>query len=132
MKIIDAVKSRLTTKRDLSTRLWRAGGLLAVFMWTMFVAKCVSGNDRTTWNKLGHDFLAFYYGGNCARTGHYEQLYDLSAARAFEQKIGHAAGPFDWHQLRTLVEPAVCRLAVRACCRLCPISRRCTSGGPSA
>jgi hypothetical protein len=92
MKIIDALKARLTKKRELRTRLWRAGGLLAAFMWTLFVAKCVSGTDRTTWDKLGHDFLAFYYGGTCARTGHYEQLYDLPAARAFEQKIGHAAG----------------------------------------
>lgn len=92
MKIIDALKVRLTTKRALRTRLWRVGGLLAVFMWTMFVVKCVSGKDRLTWDKLGHDFLAFYYGGTCARTGHYEQLYDLPATRAFEQKIGLAAG----------------------------------------
>ncbi|HEX4054312.1 MAG TPA: glycosyltransferase family 87 protein [Tepidisphaeraceae bacterium] len=92
MTFIDFFKSRLATRRSLRTRLWRVGGLLAVFMWTMFVVKCVSGKDRLTWDKLGHDFLAFYYGGTCARTGHYEQLFDLSATRAFEQKIGRDAG----------------------------------------
>jgi Glycosyltransferase family 87 len=92
MKIARSLKRCLGLDRDLRSRLWRGGGLLAVFMWTMFAAKCVSGKDPLTWKKLGHDFLAFYYGGKCALTGHYEQLYDLSAARAFEQGIGHAAG----------------------------------------
>ena len=41
---------------------------------------------------LGHDFLALYYGGHCALTGHYEQLYDLPATKAFEYSTGHAAG----------------------------------------
>ena len=41
---------------------------------------------------LGHDFLALYYGGTCARTGHYEQLYDLAATRAFEFRTVSASG----------------------------------------
>ncbi len=93
MAIIELIKRRITTGRDLRTRLWRAGGLLVVFMLTMFVCNCVIPKDRAvTWDMLGHDFLAFYYGGNCARTGHYEQLYDLPATREFEFKTGHAAG----------------------------------------
>ncbi|MGD0540803.1 MAG: hypothetical protein ABSB33_04715, partial [Tepidisphaeraceae bacterium] len=68
-------------------------GLLVIFMLTMFVCNCVISKDRAvTWDMLGHDFLAFYYGGTCARTGHFEQLYDLPATRAFEFKTGHAAG----------------------------------------
>jgi hypothetical protein len=93
MAIIELIKRRITTKRSLQTRLWRAGGLLVVFMLTMFVCNCVISKDRAvTWDMLGHDFLAFYYGGTCARTGHFEQLYDLPATRAFEFKTGHAAG----------------------------------------
>lgn len=93
MAIFELIKRRITTRRDLRTRLWRAGGLLVVFMLTMFVCNCVISKDRAvTWDMLGHDFLAFYYGGTCARTGHYDQLYDLSATRAFEFKTGHEAG----------------------------------------
>jgi hypothetical protein len=93
MAIIATIKKRIATQRSLETRLWRAGGLLVVFMVTMFICNCVIPKDRAvTWDMLGHDFLAFYYGGTCARTGHYEQLYDLPATRAFEFKTGHAAG----------------------------------------
>jgi hypothetical protein len=93
MAIFARIKKRFATRRDLRTRLWRAGGLLAIFMLTTLVCNCVISKDRAvTWDMLGHDFLAFYYGGTCARTGHFEQLYDLPATRAFEFKTGHAAG----------------------------------------
>jgi Glycosyltransferase family 87 len=93
MAIIALLKDRFTKKRDLRTRLWRGGGMIFVFMFTMFVGNFFLGKDRAvTWDMLGHDFLAFYYGGTCARTGHFEQLYDLPVTRAFEFKTGHAAG----------------------------------------
>jgi hypothetical protein len=91
--IVTFLKNRFNKKRDLRTRLWRGGGMIFVFMSTMFVGNFFIGKDRAvTWDMLGHDFLAFYYGGTCARTGHFEQLYDLPVTRAFEFKTGHAAG----------------------------------------
>ncbi|MGD0768962.1 MAG: glycosyltransferase family 87 protein [Tepidisphaeraceae bacterium] len=93
MRIIDVLKDRLTTRHDLRTRLWRVGGLVAVFLVTILIGNTFISKDRAiTWDMLGHDFLPFYYGGTCARTGHYEQLFDLPAAKAFEFNTGHAAG----------------------------------------
>jgi hypothetical protein len=93
MIIIDLLKARLTPKHNLRTRLWRVGGLVAVFLVTILIGNTVISKDRAvTWDMLGHDFLPFYYGGTCARTGHYEQLFDLPATKAFEFNTGHAAG----------------------------------------
>ena len=73
MIIIDLLKARLTPKHNLRTRLWRVGGLVAVFLVTILIGNTVISKDRAvTWDMLGHDFLPFYYGGTCARTGHYE------------------------------------------------------------
>jgi alpha-1,2-mannosyltransferase len=59
----------------------------------VLIANIFLSKDRAvTWDMLGHDFLALYYGGHCALTGHYEQLYDLPATKAFEYSTGHAAG----------------------------------------
>lgn len=75
------------------TRLWRGGGLVAVFIVTLLIGNTLVSRERAvTWDMLGHDFLPFYYGGTCARTGHYEQLFDLPATKAFEYNVGHAAG----------------------------------------
>jgi hypothetical protein len=93
MRFVLAIKKRLFVKRDLTTTLWRRGGLVAAFLLTIIVGNnFVPINRAVTWDMLGHDFLALYYGGNCALTGHYEQLYDLPATKAFEYRIGHAAG----------------------------------------
>jgi hypothetical protein len=77
----------------MSVRLWRAGGLVAAFVVTLLVGNLFVSRERAvTWDMLGHDFLPFYYGGTCARTGHYERLFDLPATKAFEYKVGHEAG----------------------------------------
>lgn len=92
MSLSLAIKNRLGPRRDMSTVLWRRGGLVGVFLLTMYVGNCFVSHDRAvTSDMLGHDFLAFYYGGYCARTNHYEQLYDLPATKKFEYQTGHAA-----------------------------------------
>jgi len=79
-------------KRSISTVLWRRGGLVAAAFLTFFVGNFfVAPAKAVTGDMLGHDFLALYYGGYCARTGHFEQLYDLPATRAFEFATGHSA-----------------------------------------
>ena len=93
MPILHVVKSFVSSTHTLPTRLWRAGGLVAAFLLTILIGNSLLSKDRAvTWDMLGHDFLPFYYGGTCALTGHYEQLYDLPATRAFEFKVGSEAG----------------------------------------
>ncbi len=93
MRLFPSLRKRLTTKGDIRTILWAAGGLAAIPILTVLVANIFLSKDRAvTWDMLGHDFLALYYGGNCALTGHYERLYDLPATKAFEFNTGHAAG----------------------------------------
>jgi hypothetical protein len=93
MRLALAVQNRFRAKRDIRTVLWRRGGYIAAFLLTAFIANLFVSKERAvTWDMLGHDFLALYYGGDCALTGHCEQLYDLPATKAFEFKTGHAAG----------------------------------------
>jgi alpha-1,2-mannosyltransferase len=93
MSLFLAIKSRFTTQRDIPTTLWRRGGLVAAFLLTILVGnKLIPKDKAVTWDMLGHDFLALYYGGNCALTGHYERLYDLPSTKAFEYSTGTAAG----------------------------------------
>ena len=67
MRFVLAIKKRLFVKRDLTTTLWRRGGLVAAFLLTIIVGNnFVPINRAVTWDMLGHDFLALYYGGNCA------------------------------------------------------------------
>jgi len=61
-------------------------------MLTFILGSWVLSWGQTNKVQIGLDFLPFYYGGTCALSGHYEQLYDLSATRAFEVKTGHDAG----------------------------------------
>ena len=74
-------------------RLWQAGLALA-----LFVATLTAGNFFVTPDKAvsrrsaGHDFLAFYTAGTFVRTGHVDELYDLSAVKAFQQEIARAEG----------------------------------------
>jgi hypothetical protein len=87
------VQNVLGIRHPMSVRLWRGGGLVAVFFGTLLIGNLfVSREHAVTWDMLGHDFLPFYYGGTCARTGHYEQLFDLPATKAFEYKVGRDAG----------------------------------------
>ena len=79
-------------RRDPRIFLWKAGGLVAVFLLTFIVGNfCISKDRAVTRRMLGHDFLVFYFGGTCARTGQYQKLYDLDAARDFERATGRAA-----------------------------------------
>jgi hypothetical protein len=93
MRLFPALRKRLTNPGDVRTLLWAAGALMALPIVTVLIANAFLPNNRAvTWDMLGHDFLALYYGGHCALTGHYEQLYDLPATKAFEYSVGHAAG----------------------------------------
>jgi len=93
MRLFPSIRKRLSAKGDIRTILWAAGGLAVIPILTVLIANIFLSKDRAvTWDMLGHDFLALYYGGNCALTGHYERLYDLPATKAFEYNTGHAAG----------------------------------------
>jgi hypothetical protein len=93
MPLVNVFKSLFTSTHTIPTRLWRAGGLVAAFLLTILIGNSLLSKERAvTWDMLGHDFLPFYYGGTCALTGHYEQLYDLPATREFEFKVGAEAG----------------------------------------
>jgi len=74
-------------------RLWRAGSLLALFISTFLVGNFFLPQDeKVTAKMLGHDFLVFYTAGTMARTGHFNELYDLTTINARESAIGQAAG----------------------------------------
>jgi len=92
MLLLRFIDRTLGLHLGLRARLWRAGGLTFSFMLTFIVGSWVLSWGQTQKVDIGLDFLPFYYGGTCALTGHYEQLYDLSATRAFEIKTGRDAG----------------------------------------
>jgi hypothetical protein len=74
-------------------RLWKSGGLLAIFILTLFVGNFFLPPQRAvTRDMLGHDFLAFYSAGAMARHGDFRDLYDLTSIKAAESATGHAAG----------------------------------------
>jgi hypothetical protein len=73
--------------------LWKVGGIaVAVFLTFLIMNFIVPVNKSVTWRMLGLDFLAFYYGGTCARTGQYDKLYDLHETKQFEYATGTYAG----------------------------------------
>ncbi len=85
----------MTSKNSnrLGARLWKIGvGLLAA------LATCAIGNrfiapDRAiASNELGHDFLAFYYAGDCVRDGRDAELYDLDKTRSFQHALATREG----------------------------------------
>lgn len=92
MKPVKFISRVLGLHLGVRARLWRAGGLTFSFILTFILGSWVLSWNSSSKVEIGLDFLPFYYGGTCALTGHYEQLYDLSAARAFEIKTGHNAG----------------------------------------
>jgi hypothetical protein len=72
----------------LRKRLWKTGGLLVVFVATFIVVNLfLPAKKAVTRRDLGLDFLAFYYGGTCARTGHFENIYNLEATKQFDREI---------------------------------------------
>ena len=92
MPLLRFIRRTLGLHLGLRARLWRTGGLTFSFILTFILGSWVLSWGQTQKVDIGMDFLPFYYGGTCALTGHYEQLYDLSATRAFEIKIGRDAG----------------------------------------
>lgn len=73
----------------LSTRLWQGAGVVAAVVLTIVVANFLLPPDRSVGRKmLGHDFLAFYTAGTLVNEGRYDQLYNLSAARDIQQRVG--------------------------------------------
>jgi alpha-1,2-mannosyltransferase len=85
--------SSLNSPMPIRRRLWRAGSLLAIFVMTFLVGNCFLPQDqKVTGKMLGHDFLVFYTAGTMARTGHFNELYDLATINARESAIGQAAG----------------------------------------
>jgi alpha-1,2-mannosyltransferase len=66
---------------------------MAVFIATLAIANPFLPADRAvTRDMIGHDFLPFYVAGSMARQGQFANLYDLSAIKAAESNVGHAAG----------------------------------------
>jgi hypothetical protein len=82
-----------SSAHPLRRRLWKWGGLAAIFILTVSVANFfVPANEAITRAMLGHDFLAFYSAGAMARRGDFHDLYDLSAIKAAESATGRSAG----------------------------------------
>jgi hypothetical protein len=79
--------------RSLRRRLWKIGGLMAVFIATLTVSNFFLPADRAvTRDMLGHDFLPFFTAGSMARHGRFADLYDLTAIKSAESAIGHSIG----------------------------------------
>jgi hypothetical protein len=71
--------------------LWKGGALAALFLATLAVANCFLPRDRAlTADMFGHDFLPFYCAGAMVRTGHYLDLYDLTAIKNAERSVRDA------------------------------------------
>lgn len=84
-------KPALIEPRSLRVRLWQVGGLLAVLTLVLGSANLFLPADaRVTASMLGHDFLPFYMAGTMARQGDIDALYDLQAARDFQQHLAQA------------------------------------------
>ncbi len=79
--------------RMLRKRLWKTGGLLVIFVLTFIVVNLfLPAGKAVTRHDLGLDFLAFYYGGTCARTGHFENIYNLEATKQFDREVSKREG----------------------------------------
>jgi glycosyl transferase family 87 len=71
---------------------WKVGGIALLVVLTFIIGNIFVPRDKAvTRQMLGHDFLAFYFAGTMARTGHYERLYDLGYTKNFEFTTGHNA-----------------------------------------
>jgi hypothetical protein len=91
MDLLPTTPQSKSKKRSLRSNLWRGGGFVAIFYFTMIcVNPFLSKQKAVTKDMLGLDFLVFYYGGTCARTGHFENLFDLARTKAFEFATAHA------------------------------------------
>jgi hypothetical protein len=73
-------------------RLWKGGGLVAVIIVTFAIGNIFLPADKAvTQSTIGLDFLPFYFGGTCARTGQLQDLFNLDATRAFQKQVADSA-----------------------------------------
>jgi hypothetical protein len=85
------IRRRLATPPTRKT-IWKVGGLALIVVLVFVIGNfCIPENKAVTRRMLGHDFLAFYFAGTQARTGHYERLYDLAYTKKFEFTTGRDA-----------------------------------------
>lgn len=69
----------------LRKRLYLAAAAWALFALVMLIGNALLARDRAiTRDVLGHDFMAFYAAGHFARTGQFDQIYDLDAVCQFQ------------------------------------------------
>jgi len=73
--------------------LWKLASLLSLFMLTLLIGnRFVSPDKAVRRDMIGHDFLAFYSAGTLARTGQFQNLYDLTTIKRLESAAGKTAG----------------------------------------
>ena len=74
-------------------RLWQGGGLVGCFILSLIVTNFFLPSEKAaTREMIGHDFLPFYAAGSFARTGQFQNLYDLTAIKLREQAVEQSAG----------------------------------------
>jgi hypothetical protein len=87
----------------LGKRLWQGAFALGLFLVLLFIGNLVCDPAKAlNSHMVGHDFLAFYTGGDFVRTGQLDQLYNLDAVRVFQHhmaaevglNLGDSFGPF--------------------------------------
>jgi alpha-1,2-mannosyltransferase len=68
-------------------RLWKVGGLIAIFQLTLAITNFFLPAGKTFDSHMyGHDFLPFYTAGQLVRSGHADQLYDPAAVASLERQ----------------------------------------------
>ncbi len=82
------LSSSAETRSPIRKRLWLAGLALGLFILTLTIGNAFLKPDKAVGSRmLGHDFLAFYYAGTCARLGEFSRLYDLQSIQSFEKQL---------------------------------------------
>jgi hypothetical protein len=77
----------------LQKRLWQFGMAMAIVVLTVVIAGSLLRDDpEPAWKSFGHDYLAFYTAGHFVASNQSEQLYNLEATRAFQQKLASRTG----------------------------------------
>ena len=77
----------------LRKRLWQAGGLIAILIFTLWTGNLFLSKDKAfDVHMYGHDFLPFYTAGQLIRTGLGSNLYDPVLTRQLEHKTCAEAG----------------------------------------
>jgi len=74
-------------------RLWKAGGLVAAFILTLWTTNFLLPADKQFDSHMyGHDFLPFYTAGQLIRMGRADWLYDPRITRVLEHETCREAG----------------------------------------